>query len=71
MILRHQGLLLKNEANTGGMGKAEKEFRPQFCGWKMSHKYRAKNGFGAFDISTDVFYFDKELTKIVDVEDNN
>ena len=51
--------------------KAEKEFRPQFCGWKMSHKYRAKNGFGAFDISTDVFYFNKELTKIVDVEDNN
>lgn len=51
--------------------KAEKEFHPQFCGWKMSHKYRAKNGFGALDISTDVFYFDKELTKVVDVEDNN
>ncbi len=49
--------------------KAEKGFQPQFCGWKMSHKYRAKNGFGALDISTDTFHFNKELTAVTDVEE--
>lgn len=47
--------------------KMRAEFVPEFVGWSVSHTYRAKNGFGALDISTDTFYFDKELTKIIGV----
>lgn len=47
--------------------KLQADFVPEFIGWSISHTYRAKNGFGALDISTDTFYFDKELTKIIGV----
>ena len=47
--------------------KMRAEFVPEFIGWSISHTYRAKNGFGALDISTDTFYFDKELTMVIGV----
>lgn len=47
--------------------KAEGDFKPEFAGWKMQHKYRAKNGYGATDISVDTFCFDEGMTKVVDV----
>ncbi|MBN8704175.1 MAG: hypothetical protein LCH32_01610 [Bacteroidetes bacterium] len=42
----------------------EKEYVGEFNGWKMSHKYRAKNKLGAIVLGTTDFTFDKELTKI-------
>lgn len=35
-----------------------------FNGWKMSHKYRAKNALGATIISTTKFTFDKDLSEV-------
>lgn len=58
------GMKLKEKADS-----IERTFVPVFKGWKIPHKYRAKNGFGALDISTDIFCFDKGLTKITDVVD--
>jgi hypothetical protein len=36
----------------------------EHLGFKMSHRYRAANGFGAITLGTTIFYFDKELTDI-------
>lgn len=36
----------------------------EFNGWKMTHKYRAKNGLGVKIINTTKFTFNKELTEI-------
>lgn len=36
----------------------------EFNGWKMTHKYRAKNGLGATILGTTVFTFNKELTEV-------
>jgi hypothetical protein len=44
--------------------KKEKEFKGEFNGWRMSHKYRAKNGLGATILNTTDFRFNKELTEI-------
>lgn len=37
-----------------------------FNGWQMIHKYRGNNSYGAKDLATTVFYFDKDATKITD-----
>ena len=44
------------------------EFVPQFVGWQMEHEMRATNTMNALVKSTYVFYFDKEIAKIEDVE---
>jgi len=38
--------------------------KPEFSGFMMRHKFRAKNGFGAKILNSKVFYFDKELSKV-------
>lgn len=43
----------------------EKNFKGEFNGWRVTHKYRAKNGFGILDFENMEFFFDKEVTKIV------
>ncbi len=43
----------------------DEEYKGEFIGWIMSHEYRAKNSFGALDLDTKDFYFDKEFTEIV------
>ena len=58
------GMKLKEKSDS-----IERNFVPTFKGWKMAHKYRAKNGFGALDLSTDIFCFNKELSKVIDVEE--
>ena len=40
-----------------------KNFKPKFLGYKMTHKFRAKNKVGGTSIDDKVFYFDKTLTK--------
>lgn len=42
----------------------EKNYKPEWIGWEMKHKFRAKNGFGAMKLDEEIFHFDKEVTKI-------
>lgn len=49
----------------------ERAFVPQFKGWSMTHTLRGKNAYGSKIISTNVYYFDADLTKVIDVEDND
>lgn len=44
---------------------SKKTFKPQFNGWKMTHKFRCKNAFGAVMLNEIDLYFDKELTQII------
>lgn len=44
-------------------------FVPEFKGWQMTHKYRAKNGVGALNISTAMVQFDKDLTTVTNFSD--
>ena len=37
-------------------------------GWEVSHKYRAKNSYGAYDIQNVVYIFNKDMTKIESVK---
>lgn len=52
--------LMHDEANT---------YKGEHFGWKMSHRYRAANGFGAITLGTTIFYFDKELIEITRTKD--
>ena len=50
--------------------KVEKEkaaFKPEFKGWVMAHKFRGKNKLGALVLNSNIYEFDKEVTKIVEV----
>jgi hypothetical protein len=46
--------------------KMEKEFIPEFKGWSMTHKLRAKNAMNATILGEYIFWFDKDITKIID-----
>lgn len=46
------------------MTSEAENYKGEHFGWKMSHRYRAANGFGAITLGTTIFYFDKELTEI-------
>ena len=46
-------------------------FVPKFIGWRLEHTFRANNPEGHKVISHRVYYFDKDLTKIVRDEDNS
>ena len=61
--------LKEMDANIEAWNEAKAAFQPRFIGWKMNHRYRAKNGFGALDIHEQTFQFDKELTEIVGVDE--
>ena len=51
------------EINNKMTSEAE-NYKGEHFGWKMSHRYRAANGFGAITLGTTVFHFNKELTEI-------
>lgn len=42
-----------------------KNFVPEFIGWKLTHKYRAKNTYNATILHEFEFRFDKGMTKIL------
>lgn len=42
----------------------EQSYVGEFNGWRMKHKYRAKNGIGAIILGTTNFTLNKELTEI-------
>lgn len=45
----------------------KKSFQPEFIGWKMTHKFRAKNRMGGTELNELEFQFDKDITKVVKV----
>lgn len=46
---------------------ANKEnYKGNFNGWQMIHKYRGNNSYGAKDLATTAFYFDTNITKVTD-----
>ncbi len=47
---------------------SKNSFVPQFIGWKVVHKYRAKNKNGGVELKEEAFYFDKEKTRITGVK---
>ena len=46
--------------------KFRENYKPYFNGYKAIHKYRAKNGFGAFDVYEQEFYTNKDISEIVE-----
>lgn len=44
------------------------KFKPEFIGWEMTHTFRANNANGNKVIAHRKYYFDKEMTRIVDEE---
>lgn len=46
---------------------SKKSFQPEFIGWKMTHKFRAKNRMGGTELNELKFQFDKDITKVVKV----
>ena len=46
---------------------SKKNFQPEFIGWKMTHKFRAKNRMGGTELNEIEFQFDKDITKVIKV----
>jgi hypothetical protein len=46
-------------------------FKPNFIGYQMTHEFRGANAFGGKIIGMMTFYFDKEITTVIDVVDLN
>ena len=42
-------------------------FIPTFMGFKMTHRFRAKNANGAYILNEKVYYFDKEISSIIEL----
>lgn len=47
----------------------EAAFVPEHIGWKATHRYRAKNGFGALDIYEQIVHFDIDLSRVIEAFD--
>lgn len=46
-------------------------FKPTFIGWKLTHKYRAKNTYNATILKEQEFRFNKEMTELTEIKDIN
>ena len=46
-------------------------YRQIFIGWNMSHQFRGANAFGGKIIGMMTFYFDKDITTVINVVDIN
>lgn len=42
-----------------------KLFKPEFIGWRLTHKFRAKNAYNATVLYDYEFKFDKDLSKVI------
>ena len=49
--------------------KSLNQFKPEFIGMKVIHKYRAKNSLGGYVLKTAEFRFNKNMTVIIKVVD--
>jgi len=46
-------------------------FRPEFIGWEVMHKYRAKNRYGGIELFEYKFSLAKDFKSVMKVEENN
>ena len=46
----------------------ENDYIPKFKGWSMTHTSRGNNALGNKIIGTNIFYFDPDITQIVDIK---
>lgn len=58
-------LLLEFKHYQDTIYASKKNFQPEFIGWKMTHKFRAKNRMGGTELNELEFQFDKDITKVV------
>ncbi len=67
--------LNKNKEKLDGLVSLIKErkdsYKKIFKGWSITQSYRAKNGFGALVLHTEIFQIDSAFTQITDVEEVN
>ena len=54
--------------------EAIKDFKPEFCGWQVYHKYRCKSKGGHSLLSETIYIVDKdvkEITQTIDIDDDD
>lgn len=56
---------------TDSIRNASVDFKSEFCGWRVKHRFRCKTKGGNFDLGDYVYIFNKEVTKIIYKEDPN
>ncbi|QEC80294.1 hypothetical protein [Mucilaginibacter ginsenosidivorax] len=68
--LKHKAdsIYSKQEKNLEDEKAFIEKFKGKPIGWVISHTYRAKNAMGAVVLSTNLFRFDQNLTKVTDVK---
>jgi hypothetical protein len=49
--------------------KERSSYKGNFLGWHMSHQFRGANAFGGKIIGIMTFYFDKDMSSVIDVVD--
>lgn len=54
---------------TDSIRNASVGFKPEFCGWRVKHRFRCKTKGGNFDLGDYVYIVDKKVTKIIYKED--
>jgi hypothetical protein len=47
--------------------KIDSTFVPKFVGWNMTHTFRANNAYGHKVIGHRKYYFDKDISKIINI----
>lgn len=53
------------DSSQAAMMRKINDFVPEFIGWKLTHKFRAKNAYNATILYEYVFKFDKNITSIL------
>lgn len=48
---------------------ASANFKPEFCGWRVEHRFRCKTKGGNFDLGNYLYIFDEKVTTIIYQED--
>lgn len=56
---------------TAKIFRADSLYKPEFIGWNMSHQFRGANAFGGKIIGMMTFYFNKDITIVIEVVDLN
>ena len=54
---------------TDSIRNASVGFKPEFCGWRVKHRFRCKTKGGNFDLGDYIYIVDKRVTKIIYKED--
>lgn len=67
-IEKSKGLIKELEALAAPIDSISKNFVPEFIGYAMTHKYRAKNRAGNMGLGATRYTFDKDVLAITNRE---